>query len=207
MSQDVLEIFQTMNKNHIDTQFVMQCAPLIAGLKCSNLLMVQKVQQTDAIRMLKTLESDGIYYRTLHLSNAKMTMLIYRKEELTDHLNRPEIRQFLSWMGYETTKLDEVLDVFVGRYRNHREDIAAFPHEMGILLGYPLVDVIGFMENEGKNFLYNGYWKVYGNLHNTVTLFQHFQMAEKQVFTLLASGMSISGISKMYVNVHMRAVS
>ncbi len=32
-----------------------------------------------------------------------------------------------------------------------------FPHEMGLLLGYPVEDVVGFMENNGKNYLYSGY--------------------------------------------------
>ena len=36
-----------------------------------------------------------------------------------------------------------------------------FPHEIGLLLGYPPEDVSGFIENGGKNFLCSGYWKVY----------------------------------------------
>ena len=29
---------------------------------------------------------------------------------------------------------------------------AEFPHEIGVFLGYPLGDVVGFIENRGKNF-------------------------------------------------------
>ncbi len=36
-----------------------------------------------------------------------------------------------------------------------------FPHEIGVFLGYPLADVIGFIQNRGKNFTACGYWKVY----------------------------------------------
>lgn len=39
-----------------------------------------------------------------------------------------------------------------------------FPHEMGLLLGYPIEDVVGFMEHSGKEYLYSGYWKVYENV-------------------------------------------
>lgn len=46
-------------------------------------------------------------------------------------------------------------------YQTIQED---FPHEMGILLGYPVEDVEGFIINNGKNELYTGYWKVYDNL-------------------------------------------
>ena len=39
-----------------------------------------------------------------------------------------------------------------------------FPHEMGVLLGYPVEDVRGFMEQNGQNALYQGYWKVYAHV-------------------------------------------
>ena len=36
-----------------------------------------------------------------------------------------------------------------------------FPHEIGLFLGYPLGDVVGFMEHKGKNCLCCGCWKAY----------------------------------------------
>ena len=35
-----------------------------------------------------------------------------------------------------------------------------FPHEIGVFLGYPVEDVEGYMQNDGKNFLLVGYWKM-----------------------------------------------
>ena len=40
---------------------------------------------------------------------------------------------------------------------------AEFPHEIGIFLGYPLHDVVGFIENRGQNFTCCGCWKSYGD--------------------------------------------
>ena len=37
----------------------------------------------------------------------------------------------------------------------------AFPHEIGLFLGYPFEDVMGFIENKGENYLCSGCWKVY----------------------------------------------
>ena len=37
------------------------------------------------------------------------------------------------------------------------------PHEIGIFLGYPLEDVVGFVRNKGKNYTFKGYWKAYGD--------------------------------------------
>ena len=42
-------------------------------------------------------------------------------------------------------------------------DRQSCPHEVGLFLGYPLADVVGFIENEGKNCKCAGCWKVYGN--------------------------------------------
>ena len=38
-----------------------------------------------------------------------------------------------------------------------------FPHEIGLFLDYPLVDVIGFIRNTGKNCKCSGCWKAYGD--------------------------------------------
>ena len=36
-------------------------------------------------------------------------------------------------------------------------------HEIGVFLGYPLSDVVGFIENSGRNFTCCGCWKAYGD--------------------------------------------
>ena len=38
-----------------------------------------------------------------------------------------------------------------------------FPHEIGLILGYPPQDVIQYYINNGKRYLFSGYWKVYTN--------------------------------------------
>ena len=39
----------------------------------------------------------------------------------------------------------------------------AFPHEVGVFLGYPLEDVVGFIANRGRNYTCCGCWKAYGD--------------------------------------------
>ena len=73
-----------------------------------------------------------------------------------------------------------------------------FPHEMGLLLGYPAEDVKGFVENEGKNFLYSGYWKVYADVEEKRRLFQKFENAKETVIQLLSYGVGIQDILDIY---------
>ena len=51
----------------------------------------------------------------------------------------------------------------VERLKERIRQLEDFPHEIGLFLSYPIEDVLGFIENRGKNYILNGYWKVYGN--------------------------------------------
>ena len=58
--------------------------------------------------------------------------------------------------------LEEILGLIVHKYEGaYGRERAGFPHEIGLLLGYRQRIMTGFIENNGKNFLYIGYWKVY----------------------------------------------
>ena len=47
MCQEVLKIVQGMDRKHIGTQLVIQCAPLITGIKMSNLLIVSSADSEE----------------------------------------------------------------------------------------------------------------------------------------------------------------
>lgn len=53
----------------------------------------------------------------------------------------------------------------------------AFPHEIGLFLGYPLEDVIGFCRHKGEGCKLCGYWKVYGDVESARKSFALFDRA------------------------------
>ena len=73
-----------------------------------------------------------------------------------------------------------------------------FPHEIGLLLGYPPEDVIGFIENRGQNPLYIGYWKVYSNLEECRKVFAGYDQAREKVIHMVSSGMTVKNIMELY---------
>ena len=73
-------------------------------------------------------------------------------------------------MGYQDDTMGKILYAFRQRYEGYLLRNQEFPHEMGLLLGYPVEDVEGFILNEGENCLYIGYWKVYENLSEKMVL-------------------------------------
>ena len=106
--------------------------------------------------------------------------------------------QSMKSFGYESLDLSDVLSRFQKRYADCMEQIAEFPHEMGLLLGYPVEDVEGFIENKGHNYLYAGYWKVYGHVEEKKALFNRYEEARKVLIQLLASGRSVSEMASCY---------
>ena len=73
-----------------------------------------------------------------------------------------------------------------------------FPHEMGILLGYPVEDVEGFILHKGGSYLCNGYWKVYYNVSQKQRTFRWYSFAEHHLLCLLKEGRSIPEIIRLY---------
>ena len=195
MSQEVYEMITRLDRERIETHLVVQCAPMISGMKISNLFNVEKRL---APQMRQVLERSGISYYQLLESEDKATFLVYREDELKAYLMQSLVCQSMKSFGYENLDLSDVLSHFQKRYEDCMKRKAEFPHEMGLLLGYPVEDVEGFIENKGHNYLYSGYWKVYGHVEEKKALFEKYEEARKVLIELLASGRSVCEMAACY---------
>nr|WP_312578545.1 DUF3793 family protein [Sedimentibacter sp.] len=197
MSQKVFKIVREMNLKDINTQLALQCAPLITGLKASNLLIVQNENVNKVKQILKNTD---IFYYVLLAAEKKTTMLLYKPHQLDLFISDKRIRNMLITKGYQEFTLASLLQLFQVRYEDYRTGGKYFPHEMGLFLGYPIEDVEGFIKNKGKNFLYTGYWKVYENLSEKLKLFQKFELAKETLIQLVSYGMSIAEVINIFNN-------
>ena len=195
MSQEVFELVQGMDLKSIETQIALQCAPLISGLKVSNLLIISAEDEA-LVRVI--LRRSGISFFRLLRTGEKVTFLLFRKNPLEAYLKQQEVETMLAEAGYAELSLGNILSTFQKRYAHDMSAGGRFPHEMGLLLGYPAEDVKGFVENEGKNFLYSGYWKVYADVEEKRRLFQKFENAKETVIQLLSYGVGIQDILDIY---------
>ena len=73
-----------------------------------------------------------------------------------------------------------MLQIMNLRFEGYQHGSAEFPHELGIFLGYPLADVKGFIEHNGKDFLYQGYWKVYENVEERKKMFSIYNVVKEE---------------------------
>ena len=195
MSQEVFELVQGMDLKSIETQIALQCAPLISGLKVSNLLIISAEDEA-LVRVI--LRRSGISFFRLLRTGEKVTFLLFRKNPLEAYLKQQEVEAMLAEAGYAELSLGNILSTFQKRYAHYMSAGGRFPHEMGLVLGYPAEDVKGFVENEGKNFLYSGYWKVYADVEEKRRLFQKFENAKETVIQLLSYGVGIQDILDIY---------
>ena len=125
MSQEVYEMITRLDRERIETHLVVQCAPMISGMKISNLLNVEKKL---APQMKQVLERSGISYYLLLESEDKATFLVYREDGLKAYLMQDRVCQSMKNFGYESLDLSDVLSCFQKRYADCMEQIAEFPH-------------------------------------------------------------------------------
>lgn len=144
---------------------VRQCAPTLAGIKPGNIFCV-KPPVTKTVRQRvemwnERLNPFGLSIQILleRADSGSMIVYVYRRELLDKVLSDCGCQRFLEETGYERTDLDGMLKQLAYRLQTQSE----FPHEIGIFLGYPLQDVVGFIENRGRNYTCCGFWKSYSD--------------------------------------------
>lgn len=152
-------------KRDFGTAFITQCAPVMAGLKPANLFRWVEPDTAVMAGILadwhKQLQPRGVKIEILKACACTSAFLIYvyRENRLQKILHDPAVQAYLATTGYAATDLRGQLDHLSRRLCTESE----FPHEIGLFLGYPLEDVVGFVQHKGKNYTCKGYWKAYGD--------------------------------------------
>lgn len=195
MKPEVLDMVRKIDFHNWKNQLVLQCAPLISGLKMANLFMMEN-QHFNELKLL--VKNTGISYAVLLKGEEKMFVLLYLELELNKYLSEERVKKLLLERGYHSYFLCDILPIFRKKYENYMIYRTGFPHEMGVLLGYPIEDVEGFISHQGRNYLGMGPWKVYENVPKKEQLFREFERAKETMIGLLFCGMSMESIIELY---------
>ena len=92
----------------------------------------------------------------------RFLIYVYREARLQEVLADADIRAFLAREGYQLPQSRERTGDLLTQLSRRLCCSAEFPHEIGVFLGYPLTDVVGFIENRGQLYLLPG-WETYGD--------------------------------------------
>lgn len=110
-------------------------------------------------------------------------ILLYQPEALNNLLKSASARAILRRAGYtDGVDLDGMVDRLARRINS-----GAFPHEIGIFLGYPLKDVAGFMGLAKIPFACQGPWKIYGDPGVSLKLAETFRWCRRRMADGLAT--------------------
>jgi hypothetical protein len=128
--------------------------PLIAGLQPVSLLCIPAPFSATWERERSTL-CDILRVSVFCLRES--LVLLYRRGPLARKTSAGASAHYLASLGYPVSAgLSACLTALKSRFDN----LASFPHEVGVFLGYPLEDVIHFSARHPAPYHCRGYWQV-----------------------------------------------
>ena len=175
----------------LEKYLIEHCAPTLAALTTANLFTYRFGSEKALREQIRVWNEQlcGKGIQLFLLRRQANTALIYvcRKQKLQADLLQPGVALFLRQYGYQTTDADTALHILTDRLEN----CADFPHEIGIFLGYPLADVMGFIRNAGQNAKCTGCWKVYCNECEAIRVFAKLKKCKAVYMRLYKEGKTV----------------
>lgn len=165
----------------LTAHLMLECAEVLAGVKPANLIsLVNRTRPCGRnLYLLWHQLGDQVLSRfstlqimMLHNKGTAVLLLCYSKTSLDQHLAHSGIRALLHKADYRPEAgTDALLDELKQRIAHND----AFPHEIGLFIGYPAKDVAAFMGLVKLPFTCQGPWKIYGNPGQSLSLADQFR--------------------------------
>ena len=130
----------------------------------------------------------GSTVKVLKIKGRSM-IYVYQKEKLNKLCACKQIQNIFKQYDYNCTSLDTLILDLQKRLNDYD-----FPHEIGLFLGYPMTDVLGFIE--GKEHLSVGYWKVYSHVKNCQHTFDKYHKCTHELCKRFNQGESVEQICR-----------
>ena len=173
------------------------CSPTLAGIKTGNIFTIDRSMISDIKDEMRDLnklfKGKGLRAIPLKISEKNVLIYLYRPKKLKEDLSSEAAKDILMKKGYNCTSIESYI---VKLIQNIREE-NTFPHEIGLFLGYPPIDVKGFMEDTRKGVKCVGYWKVYGDKEKAEKTFLSYKKCTEVYKKCLSGGRHLS---QMIVN-------
>lgn len=186
--------FRTQGKATSDFELqeriVRHCSPTLAGLKCGSMFKISSASHglTISLRRVQNMvKMKGVRMMFLSSDDDGSLVYVYRYDLLSRRLMDPEVRSFLKEYGYCVSGVNKTLAELRRRF-----SLCPMPPEVGVFLDYPMVDIIGYIENKGRCSRCVGCWKVYGNIEEAERKFNMFRKCRDIYCRRLSEGCSIS---------------
>ena len=186
----------------LERKLLAHCSPTIAGLKPANMFTLHlkcatgckgpKCASLGFLELSHALEScrarlagQGVRIHVLAQRPASVLLLVYRPQLLGRALGGPREAAFLAALGYEPADVGACVEHLAQRVAASdqlagAQRTCAFPHEVGLFLGYPFEDVVAFIENGGRGSVACGCWKVYSQERDAAECFCRYKKCTRE---------------------------
>lgn len=147
-----------------DKMMIHYCAPTLCEIKAGNMFFIKNQDYSESAfeDWKQSFFGRGFMSFAIPLSESSTAILVCNvcqvRKILADYL----VQAYLCQKGYHCSGLFD----FVNEFSNRVQKCQGFPHEIGVILGYPVEDVIEFENHQGHDCKYCGQWKSYSNVEN-----------------------------------------
>ena len=133
-----------------------------------------------------------ITYRIITTHDGGKRVLFINEKSMEKVLVNKRCINFLKFVGYSSDyELNDYMDELVFRLQSEE-----FPHEIGVFLGYPLKDVLGFMGYGNKELVEVRNWRIYGDKEISYKVYNSF-MRDKAIMKDMTENMSMSELRQV----------
>lgn len=194
INHSVLKREEFQGVKRVSQLLAFHCSPVIMGINTANTITIKK---EDLEMILKLLVGTEVRTLLLYQNKEKCILFIYREHLLKKHLQGMEEWELLKEYGYQKSNtLEQLLYQLIKRFHEYVQGEKSFPHELGAFLGYPMEDIRGFIDNQGRNSKYTGYWKVYGDVQYAKEIFFRYDCARRMIIRGIFNGKGFHEVYK-----------
>ena len=171
------------------------CSPTLASLKCGSLFSIRPEDMAYTMREAQALSDElapkGLAIRVIDVGDGRALCYLYRPCQLGRMLCSEKEAAFLTEQGYPYLTVEDAVELLCARLSQG----GAFPHEIGLFLGYPIDDVVAFIANKGRNCLCCGCWKCYTDACAAQKAFDKFRKCTSVYKRLFACGRTLDQLA------------
>lgn len=132
----------------------------------------------------------GIKILPISPVSTRVHFLVYRADQVERIISDVQTQEFLRERGFMPSSWQRVIRDFRARLTRYHCGLSQkYPHEIGVILGYPLEDVKGFIS--GGRETCRGLWRAYGNVEAARMRFKRLATAEQAFRTRFSQGESL----------------
>lgn len=200
MGGDIFTMREDRIRSYLSFTFANSCMPTLLKAKPSSLITFYKKYIPDETAFYEALEEElskfECGFERLYQSDSLYYVLVYYRPLLDTIIETYSGHPILKEKGYLSGEefLTSNIRNFKIRFYKYQMKKIEFPHELGIMLGYPIEDVEGYIHNNGENYILCGYWKVYHNAAQALEIFNQYKKLRDMAVDLFYTGRELSEI-------------